>query len=204
MRLEGKITNWKDDKGFGFIIPDGGGRKLFVHIKSFSNRQRRPIGNETVSYKVTTNAKGQPQAINVVYSGEHLRSKHPSEYNNLSLILAVIFILFVIATVIIGKLPLQVLSLYLFASVVTFTVYAFDKSAAKKGLWRISESTLHLLSLIGGWPGALSAQRFLRHKSKKQSFQIIFWITVLLNCGALSLFFWPSGAQATCAIFHLG
>ena len=49
MRQQGKITKWKDDQGFGFITPDSGGEQVFVHIKSFSNRQRRPIGNEIVT-----------------------------------------------------------------------------------------------------------------------------------------------------------
>jgi uncharacterized membrane protein YsdA (DUF1294 family) len=44
---------------------------------------------------------------------------------------------------------------------------------------------LHLLGLAGGWPGALIAQQMLRHKSKKASFLAVFWVTVLINCGAL-------------------
>jgi len=53
-------------------------------------------------------------------------------------------------------------------------IKAFSKSAARKGAWRTQESTLHLLSLVGGWPGALVAQQKLRHKSKKQSFRFVF------------------------------
>ena len=51
MRRQGKIATWKDQQGFGFIAPDDGGEQIFVHIKSFSNRQRRPIGNEIVTYE---------------------------------------------------------------------------------------------------------------------------------------------------------
>ncbi|MBL8421498.1 MAG: DUF1294 domain-containing protein, partial [Dechloromonas sp.] len=50
---------------------------------------------------------------------------------------------------------------------------------------RTAESTLHLLSLVGGWPGALVAQNRLRHKSRKASFLVAFWATVMLNCGFL-------------------
>ena len=53
------------------------------------------------------------------------------------------------------------------------------------GKWRTAESTLHILSLLGGWPGAALAQSFLRHKSKKLSFRVTYWITVIVNCGAL-------------------
>jgi len=62
---------------------------------------------------------------------------------------------------------LLVLSGYLILSLVTFIVYAIDKSAARKGSWRIKESTLHILAFTGGWPGALLAQKTLRHKSVK-------------------------------------
>jgi hypothetical protein len=39
---------------------------------------------------------------------------------------------------------------------------------------------------MGGWPGALVAQETLRHKSKKASFRIVFWATVLINCAGLA------------------
>ena len=79
---------------------------------------------------------------------------------------------------------------YLAASIITFLVYAVDKSAAKNGQWRTPESTLHLLGLAGGWPGALVAQKWLRHKSKKPSFQIIFWVSVVINCAAFAWLFY--------------
>jgi uncharacterized membrane protein YsdA (DUF1294 family) len=74
---------------------------------------------------------------------------------------------------------------YLIISAVTFIVYALDKSAAEQHRWRIQENTLHLLSLLGGWPGALAAQRILRHKSQKVTFQIVYWATVGFNLAGL-------------------
>lgn len=62
-----------------------------------------------------------------------------------------------------------------------FAAYGVDKSAAANGRWRISESTLHLLGLFGGWPGAAIAQQVFRHKTSKVSFQSLFWVTVALN-----------------------
>lgn len=85
--------------------------------------------------------------------------------------------------------------LYLGASLVAFVVYAWDKSAARNSQWRTKESTLHMIALLGGWPGALFAQKLLRHKSKKQSFQVVFWATVLLNCGALGWLLTQKGAD---------
>jgi uncharacterized membrane protein YsdA (DUF1294 family) len=82
-------------------------------------------------------------------------------------------------------MALAIFGWYLLISLLTFVIYAKDKSAAEKGSWRIPESTLHFLALIGGWPGALLAQQVLRHKSKKQPFRFVFYLTVLLNCGLL-------------------
>jgi uncharacterized membrane protein YsdA (DUF1294 family) len=79
------------------------------------------------------------------------------------------------------KLPLWVAGMYLLLSIVTFIAYAADKSAAASGSWRTPESTLHTLALAGGWPGALLAQQFLRHKSTKHEFRQVFWGTVLVN-----------------------
>jgi uncharacterized membrane protein YsdA (DUF1294 family) len=75
---------------------------------------------------------------------------------------------------------------YLAVSLVTAIAYAIDKSAAQSGRWRTRETTLHFLSLIGGWPGALVAQTLFRHKSQKRSFRLIFWATVVANCSALA------------------
>jgi uncharacterized membrane protein YsdA (DUF1294 family) len=74
--------------------------------------------------------------------------------------------------------------LYAGASIGCFIVYAIDKSAARQGAWRTPESTLLLLGLACGWPGAVLAQAWLRHKSAKPSFQWLFWLTVVLNLTA--------------------
>ncbi|MDA1342367.1 MAG: cold shock and DUF1294 domain-containing protein [Proteobacteria bacterium] len=63
---------------------------------------------------------------------------------------------------------------YLFFSLVTFTVYAVDKIKTHRDEWRVSEKTLHLLELLGGWPGALIAQCTIRHKNKKHLFKSFF------------------------------
>jgi uncharacterized membrane protein YsdA (DUF1294 family)/cold shock CspA family protein len=196
MHHRGRITTWKDDQGFGFITPDGGGRQVFVHIKSFTNRQRRPTGNEMVSYKLTTDAKARARAENVAFAGDGSAITVSLGGRTVSLTVATLFLSFVAASVYAGKLALPVLVLYLAASAVAFVAYLIDKSAARGNRWRTREGTLHLFGLIGGWPGALLAQNFLRHKSKKWSFQVVFWVTVALNCGALGWLFTPDGSAA--------
>ncbi|WP_448227905.1 DUF1294 domain-containing protein [Pseudoxanthomonas mexicana] len=83
------------------------------------------------------------------------------------------------------RLPLQAVFVPLVLSVITFVVYALDKHAAQTGRWRTSESTLHLLELAGGWPGAWIAQQTLRHKSCKPGYRAVFWMMVVLHAAAL-------------------
>jgi len=70
-------------------------------------------------------------------------------------------------------------------SIITYITYSSDKSSAITENSRVPENTLHILSLLGGWVGALIAQQRFRHKTKKPSFKIVFWITVLLNVSIL-------------------
>ena len=70
------------------------------------------------------------------------------------------------------------LGLYLVVSLVALGFYWHDKRMAQDGKRRIPEKTLHLLEALGGWPGALLAQQWLRHKTQKQPFQNIFRLIV--------------------------
>lgn len=66
-------------------------------------------------------------------------------------------------------------------SLLTLVLYWRDKRAAVLGMWRTPEGTLHLFELLGGWPGALIGQKKLYHKCSKVSYQVEFWIVVVLN-----------------------
>lgn len=195
MRYLGRITTWKDDKGFGFITPNGGGQQVFLHISALSNRKRRPEGNELVTFELEVDGKGRAQATAVAFVGERSAPSTPPGRSRIPPIFATCFVVFVVFAVFAGFVPFIVLALYLVGSLVAFIAYALDKSAAARNRWRTQESTLHLLALLGGWPGALAAQRVLRHKSAKASFQVTFWATVVLNCGALAWLLSPAGGK---------
>lgn len=71
------------------------------------------------------------------------------------------------------------LCVYPLLSLISFVQYWNDKHSAQKGRWRTPENTLHITELLGGWPGALLAQQVFRHKTRKLSFQLVFWLIVL-------------------------
>ncbi|MGZ8984689.1 MAG: DUF1294 domain-containing protein [Methylotenera sp.] len=185
MRYQGKVTSWKDGQGFGFVTPNGGGQKAFVHIKAFSDSFHRPIDGDLITYELTTDEKGRFCAKNIRFAGDSAISSLPNKSSLLGTNFTILFCLVFALTALLGRLPLEIVGLYLTASTVTFLAYAIDKSAAKNNRWRTKESTLHLFGLAGGWPGALLAQKTLRHKSKKEGFQTVFWVTVLANCFTL-------------------
>jgi uncharacterized membrane protein YsdA (DUF1294 family)/cold shock CspA family protein len=196
MRTKGKITSWNDEKGFGFITPFDGGKRVFVHIKAFGNRNRRPDFNKVVTYDLSTDNQGRPCAVKATLTGDRLPQDMQKKYGPLPVIIAVIFLVIVGIAVLASRIPSVILGIYMVVSLVTFFVYAYDKSAAEKGAWRTTERTLHLLSLMGGWPGALIAQQQLRHKSRKASFRAVFWMTVTLNSGVFFLLTTSTGAAA--------
>ncbi len=76
-------------------------------------------------------------------------------------------------------------------SLVLFLLYGYDKRQAQRGGWRVPEARLHLLSLFGGWPGGFLAQRLFRHKTRKRSFQLGFWLIGLFHLCLLSLLLIP-------------
>ncbi|MDG5468418.1 cold shock and DUF1294 domain-containing protein [Deltaproteobacteria bacterium IMCC39524] len=194
MTQKGKITSWNDDKGFGFITPIPGGKQVFVHIKAFKKQSRRPEINRLVTYTLSTDKQGRPCAATAAMAAAQCYEKDKTNFNGLSFLLAGCFLFIVAICTLLGKIPLIVFSLYVVSSLASYLLYIKDKAAAKNDTWRTPENTLHLFSLMGGWPAALVAQQKLRHKTKKMSFRLVFWFTVMTNCIFFFLLLTPRGA----------
>ena len=188
MRFQGKISDWNDDKGYGFVEPNGGGARAFVHIKSFDDLPRRPMNGDIIIYETTTDERNRIQATNITFTRikKNQKNQQTGNVNAFNKFILMIFIIYLLLLVFVYQLPVIVLMGFAILSIITFAAYALDKSAARSGSWRTKESTLHMLALIGGWPGAMYAQQKLRHKSVKTEFRQVFWATVIMNIGALS------------------
>lgn len=194
MRHKGRVTDWRDDQGFGFVTPSLGGDRVFLHISAFSKRTRRPVQNDLVTYQLMFDDRCRPRASNVRFSNDVGADSGRPGPSAVRLAAASGFIILVGAAVFAGRMPPAALALCLGASAIAFVAYALDKSAARNDRWRTPEKTLHLLGLIGGWPGALFAQRILRHKSSKVEFQRVYWVTVAMNCAAFGWLLTENGS----------
>lgn len=174
----GIITQWLDDKGFGWV--ESGGKRFFAHIKDFDRGQRRPQAGEEVRFIQGVDPKGRACAKRVTFVNANkaqASSGGSGGWIHLCLMLALPLLALV-------WLPLpwwMGAGWMLVASWVTDGMYAYDKQQAVSKGWRVSEGSLHLAEFLGGWPGAFLAQRRLRHKCSKPGYQAVFWTIVLLH-----------------------
>lgn len=185
--MKGRVVEWNDSKGYGFISALNGELRVFLHISTLKNKNRRPMIGDEVSFDINEEIKGRFNANNVSIAGVNTI---PS-----TIMFCVIYLVLASVALVMFNGEKMFLVLYLGMSLLTYAMYAVDKNAAKKGNWRTSENTLHVLSLLGGWPGALFAQNQFRHKSKKQPFKTILWITIFMNIGAFTWTFTSSGTM---------
>ena len=190
-RIKGKLDRWDDNKGFGLITPNTGGQDIFLHINTLKNASRRPKVGDLITFAISQDRQGRTCAAQATLSGDKLEtikaSKPPSRATGVITVFWLVLVSSILATLVyLSLVPMSLVGLYCGLSVLTMLAYAKDKMAAQRGRWRVQESTLHLLALLGGWPGALFAQYSFRHKSSKQDFRKVFWFTVVLNLAGLS------------------
>lgn len=192
MRLVGRISDWIDGKGYGFVVPHDGGVRAFVHVNAFQAGSRRPVEGDLISYETAKDAKGRVKAVNVRFAGQRIESRPPRDERRTPsrrvprAVTGVLALAVIAVAAAIDHVPVVVALGYALMSLASFLVYWWDKDAAGAKRWRTEEGTLHLLDLLGGWPGALIAQQLFRHKTVKASFQTMFWITVLLNVAGMA------------------
>jgi len=83
-----------------------------------------------------------------------------------------------------------ILAWSLACSLFSISQYALDKRRSRISGPRIRERTLLLTALAGGWPGALIAQRWFRHKTRKQPYKTRLWLVIALHILTVSVIIW--------------
>lgn len=201
MERLGKVSEWNDDRGFGFIAAlDGEPARVFFHVRDYRLDGRRPEVGELVKFSAQRQADGKWRAQAVRRTVPAARSAKPVAPARAAArrpgsaltgaVATLAYALLIAWAIRAGRLPLEVVFVPLVLSAITFVVYALDKHAAQTGRWRTPESTLHLLELAGGWPGAWIAQQTLRHKSRKPGYRVVYWMMVVLHAAALIAWCW--------------
>jgi len=171
-REKGTLISWNNDKGYGFIRPYNNKENIFLHVKSLPHYQRRPKVKDVLMYEVGIDEKQQHYAHSAKIKGIAW-SYFTIIWPSMTLLFG-IYAYFVLQQ----KLPFHPLAIYAGMSLLTILAYSRDKRAARLGTWRTTELRLHIFEMLGGWPGALLAQRFYRHKSRKIKYQITFWLII--------------------------
>lgn len=191
MRDQGRLVEWFDEKGYGFIQPNDTSKdRVFLHIKDFARQGPRPIVGCALEYTVLLDGEGRFRAQQVMYLKASQTQKilpKPKNVNEQAQklkpmqIVCVGYILALAVFTISGLLSGMVLLFISIINALTYWMYAQDKEAALLGKRRVPEQTLHILSFLGGWPTAWLAQEKLRHKTQKQPFRKIYFCTIALN-----------------------
>ncbi|MFY8274837.1 DUF1294 domain-containing protein [Pseudoalteromonas sp. SSDWG2] len=197
MNYQGQVTQWHDDKGYGFVHTNGQNERLFVHIKAFESSHLRPKVGDIIVFKKSKDRQGRLQATDIRYASKHRAKKQkPSPTRRHGARLCIhLCALAIIISVIASDIPIWLLAVFALMSVITALAYYRDKNKAQRGLWRTPESTLHLMSLLGGWYGAFWAQNAFNHKSRKPSFLFGFWCSVVANVGCVIWLTTEHGAE---------
>lgn len=204
MSAIGKLAEWNDARGYGFIEPAGknaGGGRVFVHVRDYRQMGRRPEVGELLRYTPKRQPDGRWRAQDVmrVATAAHRQIRAEREQTRhlaspatwLPPWLACGFVVLLGGCWHAGRLPALLLPALTVINLATFAAYWRDKRAARLGQWRTPESGLHLLELLGGWPAAWLAQRWLHHKSRKPGFRRVYLLMSLLNLAALAV--WLTG-----------
>ncbi len=193
MRDQGRLVEWFDDKGYGFIQPNDESKgRVFLHIKDFARPGPRPINGCALEYIVQLDGQGRYKAKQVTYlKASQTQKAQPLKHNkNIKQkptklqpmqIAAIIYIVGLALLTFTGYLNSMLLLVISIMNAITYWMYAQDKEAAQLGNRRVPENTLHLLSFLGGWPAAWLAQQRLRHKTQKQPFRKIYFCTIVFN-----------------------
>ena len=192
MRDQGRLVEWFDEKGYGFIQPnDLSKERVFLHIKDFARPGPRPIAGCALEYRVILDERGRYRAQQVTYLKASQAAVKPARAKNNIVamprkaspmqLLCMAYILALAGLSLAGLLSGVIVLGISIINLMSYWFYAQDKEAAQLGNRRVPENTLHLLSFLGGWPAAWLAQQRLRHKTQKQPFRKIYFCTIALN-----------------------
>src|SRR5690625_5209390 len=140
MKHKGRIAEWNDERGFGFVVPQNKGPRAFLHISAMQSN-KRPQQGDQVHYALVQDEQGRWQAQQVTYAAITSRITLAPRVVLALGALAVLLLLWGMQWI-----PTLMAGTYGVASVVALLLYAKDKRAAQQKAWRVTEQSLHMVS----------------------------------------------------------
>jgi uncharacterized membrane protein YsdA (DUF1294 family)/cold shock CspA family protein len=200
--IKGTLVMWNDLKGFGFVRPDeadGEQDDHFIHISAFKKGMvRRPEVGDAVRFRPADATDRKRAAFAVVEGVEQeppaaepkrftLTPKPRSWTTNLLILIPLALSSYLLWR---AKNPIPFFSYGVF-SLLTIIIYGADKTHAAIRTWRVPEIYLHILELMGGWPGALIAESALRHKTRKSLYKAVLHAIIAVHlAGWAAYLYW--------------
>ena len=175
--MQGKVIHFDVEKGYGFIYSDKYKENIFVHKSNIKNTNKLSQG-QSVEFKVEKTKKGL-SAISVI-AGD----KQQSPYFIFALVSAIIGI-GIFSYLYLYESIKPIFSYLIAINITTFLLYGYDKLISAGERLRVPEWNLHALAILGGSPASLFAQKIFRHKTLKGSFQLVYWLIVLVQVGLI-------------------
>ena len=218
MAQQGELIEWNDERGFGFIRPDNGGERLFVHISEIGRIATRPRVGDRMSYAVGPGRDGKSAATRVSIAGanpmkgrapargaetraETLAETRRSRHNRGRAYIGLALLIMLLSGWLAGSIPAVLVALYLVLGLASAWLYHRDKQSAEAGEWRTSEAALHGFDLAFGIIGGLLAQQMFRHKTAKPGFAAMTYVIAAVH--ALWLAGFVSGRISVDALLAL-
>ncbi|WP_224704259.1 DUF1294 domain-containing protein [Devosia aquimaris] len=193
MRRSGKLVQWNNNAGFGFVR-DSAGNDFYVHISKLKPEQPRPRVGDTLEFALVTGRKGRPAASDITVTpaaapppdrGMRDVTRPPpgvSRYTiGLRVVAATMMTLLLLLAMVSQHAPVWLGATYALMGAASALLYRFDKLYALSGRWRVSETNLHVVDLCFGIIGGLAAQELYRHKTVKPAFVATTWAIALLH-----------------------
>ena len=179
--LVGTLIEWDAQRGFGFL--QVGEERVFIHWRGFVlPTPRNPGVGDRVQFTLGFDEQGRPCAKEAaILLPEPAKPKRQGSNGLRVVLVAWPLLLFLpVKAALWHGVPAQWVAIYAVGiNAITYFLYKTDKRRAQENEWRVPERMLHAFELIGGWPGALLAQRRFRHKTAKFDYRFWFWLIVI-------------------------
>jgi uncharacterized membrane protein YsdA (DUF1294 family)/cold shock CspA family protein len=192
-REKGRLDSWNDERGFGYVAREGDQEPLFVHIKSFRKRPRRPLAGDILVFVEGVGRNGRPAAEDVEIDGVAPARKSNAvtarsvPIADVTRMLAAVSIFIAVAVLTaLGRAPLWFGALYYVMGLASLMLYSADKRYAIEGRSRVRETSMHIVDAMFGIGGGLFAQHVFRHKTRKRSFRYATRLIYILHATLLT------------------